>query len=52
MLSFTGEVSMGEVGRTILLPYTCVNGPQKQGENPMNNMYRALLKLMIVPVLV
>jgi hypothetical protein len=33
-----------------LLPYTCPNGPQNIGDNPMNSMYNALLALMMVPV--
>lgn len=42
---------MFKIYHTHLLPYTWLSGPQKQGEMPMNTKYKALLKLMTVPVL-
>ena len=35
---------------TLLLPYTSLMGAQNTGEMPIVNMYMALARLMIVPV--
>lgn len=35
---------------TVFLPQTSLNGPQKMGEMPMNNMYKALVTFTIDPV--